>query len=469
MRQAGTSGRTGCIDNYVASGLAADHNRVRRPVWATLRVCAVLAVVVAVAAACKSSGQSAEKKLAERLNAYPSARAEKNSHPGVVAIPMVVVGHPGNHSVGIKPFKSGPYKNCSQAPAGKPDCLMVGGVGHNYMIGELETTVAQYVTFLNTVDPSGKNPLKLWVNNMSPTVWPKYGSIRRNLGASYGHHYSVAFPEWANKPVGFVDFIGTARFANSLSNGTVLSRTTSTSGGFTIYTYKVRLSPDTQTGMYNLNNPATGRTSASGFVIPSQDEWIKAAYFDPRGGGKYSYWEYPTGPSRAPQVSKLNPSNGNVANAGTQPQAGYSPQGPAAPLGPTGATGAKSGTYPYWCPPQAGKDCSSRNPLGLSATKYQENYQGNLQTVGQAGTRSPWGTLDQAGNAVEWTDTISPIFKHSPRITRRMHGGVSNAKAYQLKIQAIGPQPEVNAIPKNIYPWLGFRVGVIGNFGNPNR
>ena len=62
--------------------------------------------------------------------------------------------------------------------------------------------------------------------------------------------------------------------------------------------------------------------------------------------------------------------------------------------------------------------------------------------------------------------TISPVFGHSPRITRRMHGSVSNAKVYQHGL-AVGPQPERNAIPRNIYPWLGFRVGLIGNRGNP--
>jgi hypothetical protein len=46
------------------------------------------------------------------------------------------------------------------------------------------------------------------------------------------------------------------------------------------------------------------------------------------------------------------------------------------------------------------------------------------------------------------------------------HDGASNAKAYQLWISAIGPKPERNLIPKNIYPWLGFRVGLIGNLGN---
>ena len=426
----------------------------------------VLALTIAVTAGCTSGGGGSAQP-SRPATVAGTAATRPTSSPGVVTIPMVEVTKPGNASVGIKPFKPGFYQDCSAAPSGLPHCLTVGSVGHPYMIGELETTVAQYVSFLNTVDPRGTNHYKLWVSNMSPSTWPKYGSITRSSSAATGKHYSVAYPEWADKPAGFVDFISAAHFANSLNNGKVLGRSTSTKDGFTIYTYKVQLSPESETGMYDLTNPRATRASSSGFVVPSQNEWMKAAYYDPKGGGKYSYWEYPTGPTDAPHASLLNPSTGDVTNAQTQPLAAYSPQGPAFPNGPKGSTGAKSGTYPTWCPSQAGSDCNTKNPLGLSATKYQSNYQGNLATVGQALTRSPWGTLDQAGNAVEWTDTILPIFKHSPRVTRRMHGGVSNAKSYQLWISAIGPQPERNLIPKNIYPWLGFRVGLVGNLGNP--
>ncbi len=323
-----------------------------------MAVWGVLALVIVVAvAACSSS---------------PPTKNAGNAD--VVTIPMVLVGDSGNPSVGIKPFKPGVYQNCSQAPSGLPNCIMVGGIGYKYMISELETTVAQYVTFLNVVDPGGSNRYRLYVDNMSPSVWPKYGSVSFSSGASDGHHYSVAYPEWANKPIGFVDFISAAHFANSLANGKILSQTTSSSNGFTIYTYKVQLSPDIETGMYNLRDPKTTRTRSSGFVIPSQDEWIKAAYFDPKGGGKYSYWEYPTGPYNAPHASLLNPGNGDVTNAGTQPLAAYSPEGPTAPNGPRGATGAKPGTYPTWCPPQAGPDCNTKNPLHLSASTYQSNY-----------------------------------------------------------------------------------------------
>ncbi|MEU5668663.1 hypothetical protein, partial [Streptomyces longwoodensis] len=353
---------------------------------------------------------------------------------------LVQVGKPGNPSVGIKPFKPGFYKDCKSAPSGKPDCQAVGAVDHTYMIGEVETTVDQYVTFLNTVDPNGTNQYKLWVSYMSSSAWPKYGPINFSHSAASGKHYSIAYPQWANKPIGFVDFISAAHFINSMDNGRILSHSQSQSDGFTVTTYTVKLSPNSETGMYDLRNPKTTRTKTSGFVIPSQDEWIKAAYYDPKGGGKYSYWEYPTGPFDAPKATLLNSSNGDVKNSATQPIAAYSPQGPEFPNGPKG--GAKPGTYPEWCPPQAGSDCQTKNPLHLPADKFTANYQASLETVGQALTRSPWGTLDQAGNAVEWTDTIDPILKHTPRVVRRMHGGVSNAKAYQLKIAAIGPQPQ---------------------------
>ena len=72
---------------------------------------------------------------------------------------------------------------------------------------------------------------------------------------------------------------------NALTNGDVLSRTTSTSEGLDVVTYRVRLSKDFDNGM--LRPPLDGRRwrdedGSTGFVVPSQNEWIKAAYYDPR-------------------------------------------------------------------------------------------------------------------------------------------------------------------------------------------
>jgi len=153
---------------------------------------------------------------------------------------MTIVGDPGNPSVGVVQTFGGPkgdfveppensgstgiYKSCSNAPAAPPTCLTVGGVSYTYGIGEFDTTVSQYVTFLNTVDPRGKNPHDLYNDDMSPTVWPQYGSIRYTASAPTGQHYSVAYPQWANKPFNFGDFRRGARFVNSLTNGKVLSK-----------------------------------------------------------------------------------------------------------------------------------------------------------------------------------------------------------------------------------------------------
>ena len=320
-------------------------------------------------------------------------------------------------------------------------------------------TVAQWVKFLNTVDPKGVDEHDLFDPTDSPSAWPKYGQIEAVPNAGAGKHYRVAFPEWKDKPYGFADFPRAARFANSLVNGKLLDKRKSAGGGFEYVAYKVRLSREMDRGMYDLRNRKTGatRSDVRGFVIPSQDEWIKAAYYDPAGGGTYSYWKYPTNPgvfgddyATAPSATTLDPTTGDVTNSATQPLATFKASDPA----------------PSWCPAAFDSDtCSSVNPFGIPPQAYAEGYQGSLGTVGQAKTTSPWGTLDQGGNAVEWTDTITPPPDDTsgPRVWRRLHGGVPNAPAYQLWLSAIGLQPENNRFYDLVYPWLGFRVGVIGN------
>lgn len=387
---------------------------------------------------------------------------------GVVTIRTVAVGDPGNASVGVvsvfgganefvdPPANGGIYANCDEAPPGPPYCLTVGGVGYPYQIGETEVTVQQYVTFLNVVDPHGRNDAGLYRDMMGPDLWPKYGSVAFDASADRGAHYSVADPTWADKPFGFADFPRAARFANSLSNGTILSQKSSTEGGFPITTYRVRLSHDTEKGMYDMSDPSAERAASTGFVIPSNDEWIKAGHYDPSGRGTLGYWQYPTGPTDAPNVALLDPSTGDVVNASDQPLAVYNP----------GFPDAAPGTYPTWCPPNVEQQaCDSQNPLNLPPGVAAAGWQGNLATVGQAATRSPWGTLDQGGNVVEWQDTIVPPREGmtTHRIWRRMHGGVANAPAYQMLISAFGFQPQDQYVLGGIYPWFGFRVGFIGD------
>lgn len=378
--------------------------------------------------------------------------------PSVVTFKTVKVGAPGNPSVGIVPFTDAIYASCADAPQAKPACQQVGGVKYRYGIGHLEVTVRQWVTFLNRVDPAGRNRHRLYSADESSSAWPKYGQINFASGASRGRHYSVASPEWADKPYGFANFLRSARFVNSLYNGRLLSKQAKSDAGFRYVSYRVRLSRKTERGMYDMRKRAATRSHKSGFVVPSQNEWVKAAYYDASGGGQYSYWKYPTNPgvfgdgtATAPSSTTLDPSTGDVTNASTQPLATFH---------------ASNVPAPSWCPAAAGTEaCSTVNPFGIDQTTYAEIYQSSLSTVGQAKTTSPWGTLDQGGNVVEWTDTVTPppSGRSGGRTWRRLHGGIANAPVYQLWLSAVGLQPQDNTLFTATYPWLGIRIGVLGN------
>jgi hypothetical protein len=413
------------------------------------------------------------------LPGLASARPSlKPPAPAVLTFTFAKVGKPNNPPAAIVPFTNAIYPNCAAAPAepkveptNLPDpCQEVGSVSYEYGLGEVEVTVEQYVAFLNTVDPFGRNALHLYTENESGAAWPKFGQINYSALSRAGKHYTAAAPEWNDKPYGFADFLRAARFDNSLANGKILSKTESTRGSgsteFRYVTYKVRLSRKTETGMYDMRKRAPIRTKATGFVIPSQNEWIKAAYYDRNGGGTYSYWQYPTNEGEfgkitatnpaVPNVAQLDPSNGNVLNASSQPLANFRPE-------------EKGAAIPSWCPSnRTEEECKTVNPLHLPPRIYQAGFAGSLSTVGQAGTYGPWGTLEQGGNAVEWTDTITapPFGAKGHRVWRRLHGGVPNAPIYQLWLSAIGLQPQKNSFFNYIYPWLGFRVGVIGTLLN---
>jgi formylglycine-generating enzyme required for sulfatase activity len=391
------------------------------------------------------------------------AAAKPQPKPAVVTLRTAAVGVPGNPSVAIVPFTDGIYANCAEAPVvEKKPCQELGSVGYDYGIGQLEVTVSQWVGFLNTVNPEGGNRHRLYSHNESGDAWPRFGQIDYSRRAAPGRHYSLAAVEWADKPYGFANFLRAARFINSLDNGKVLGRATSSENGFTYTTYRVRLSPRTETGMYDMSKRAPVRTGRNGFVLPSQNEWIKAAYYDPKGGGTHSYWKYPTNPGTvgageadAPTESVLDPATGDVTNSTTQPLATFH--------NPKSASSA-----PAWCPSnRTAAECDGVNPYGFPQEKYEKLFAGSLGTVGQARTLGLWGTYDMGGNAVEWTDTITPppVGIKGHRVWRRLHGGIANAPAYQLWLSAIGLQPQDNTFYTATYPWLGFRIGTVGSVG----
>ena len=87
----------------------------------------------------------------------------------------------------------------------------------------------------------------------------------------------------------------------------------------------------------------------------------------------------------------------------------------------------------------------------------------NVSTVGQAKTPSPWGAYDMGGNVVEHTDSLAPQPPgyHFIRDWRYYHGGVANAPPTRSRSTDSATSPVIRS--RRLYPWMGFRVGVIGD------
>jgi len=217
-----------------------------------------------------------------------------------------------------------------------------GAVDYAYQIGKYPVTNAQYTAFLNAVDPGGSNPNGIYNSNMGSNA---RGGISFDAGAASGSKYTIR-SNMGNKPVNYVSWFDAARFSNWLHNG--------------------QGSGSTETGAYTLNNATSGiitKNVGATVWIPSEDEWYKAAYYDPtlnsNAGG---YWNYATRSNTAPTVASAN-ATGDISNPGA-------------------------------------------NVANYASGAAWNSVTGNVTTVGSAGSlaESYFGTADQAGNVWEWND-----------------------------------------------------------------
>ncbi len=165
----------------------------------------------------------------------------------------------------------------------------VGAVADVYRISKFEATVAQYTEFLNAV--ADTDPNELYTVSMA-------GAITRS-GTSGSFAYS-AVDGRQDKPVNFVSFWDSIRFANWLHNGQptgAQDNTTTEDGAYTI----------TETGISN--NSITRNAGAMVFVT-SENEWYKAAYYD---AVSTNFFNYPAG-SNTPTTCAVPGATANTAN-----------------------------------------------------------------------------------------------------------------------------------------------------------
>ena len=247
-------------------------------------------------------------------------RAFSTIAPPLLTMEMVSVGYPGN-----------PNDPSSNGLGGNS-----GAVAYEYRIGKYEVTNTEYATFLNAVDPNGLNALELYNSNMGSDA--DNGGITFTSGSVAGTKYT-AKAGFASKPVVYVSFYDALRFCNWLHNGAL-------AGG------------DTENGAYTLlggtatpsNGTTVTRNPGAKFALPSENEWYKAAFYQPSalGGDVDGYWLYAT--------KGNSPPNGS-APPGTAPAANFNSQ------------------------------AGGLTPVGAYTT-----------------TEGHFGTFDLAGNAAEWVD-----------------------------------------------------------------
>ncbi len=180
---------------------------------------------------------------------------------------------------------------------------MCGAVSYRYQISKFEVTAGQYTAFLNAVAAS--DTYGLYDTDMINAAY-NFGAgchIQRT-GEPGSYSYSVP-ADWTNRPVNFVNWGDAVRFVNWLSNG---------------QPFGPQGLSTTEDGSYYINGATTAsqlltvkRKANAVFVIPSEDEWYKAAYYDPDKAGGAGYWDFATKSDTIPssELSAIGTNNVN--------------------------------------------------------------------------------------------------------------------------------------------------------------
>jgi len=287
-----------------------------------------------------------------------SATTHAAPAPPDYGLDWVTIGDPGN-----APF-SGDTLN---------DINGRGGVSHRYRMTRTEITTSQWLQFVNTFTTQSTELQFFAV----PAPW---GATEDRSYSGPGKRYVLRgdLTQPGDIPVGGMSWRTAAMYANWLHNGRSSDFASTQSGAYDASTFGRK--PD---GTFT-DQPT--RSPGARFWIPSFDEWIKAAHYDPdkNGAGQGGWWLYPN-TSDTPPIP--GPPGEGEANTGFElPQIGHE--------------FIPAGMYPD--------------------------------------VTSPWGLLDAAGSRSEWTEAV---FSPSDRGQDGTWAGLTPAAAYIDEISVRGSLP----------------------------
>ena len=282
------------------------------------------------------------------------------------------------------------------------DATGLGSVAYSYQIGKYEVPLNQYTAFLNAVGATDTYGL---YNPLMGSFAQSLGIARSGTAGSYT--YSVIGS--GERPVTWVSWFDAARFVNWLENG----QPTGAQDAST-----------TERGAYTLDGALSGvnftRNANATYGLPTENEWYKAAYYQPadQGGDSDDYWLYPT-------RSNLQPNSRN--GSATDPNSANYFYNDGIPNGYNGGFAINnSTTYP------TGNALTDVGAFSLASSYY--------------------GTFDQGGNVSEWNDTVIEAFAYRAYRGGSWFYGVGNLRA-DSDLNGLAPDQERET--------LGFRIVVI--------
>ncbi|MBK7403376.1 MAG: SUMF1/EgtB/PvdO family nonheme iron enzyme [Phycisphaerales bacterium] len=241
------------------------------------------------------------------------------------------IGAPGND-----PWDDERYPNATFRGRGRVD--------HLYRMSETELTNEQWLEFVRAYGPYADDPFDSNLLGQGIEGTSDNGQLEYEI-----------IPGFEGLPAN-MSWRHAARFCNWMHNAQVNEAWAFESGAYDTSTF-------TGDGSGELNDQDT-RSPGARYWIPSMDEWMKAAHYDPDryGPGEPGWWGYPNR-SDEPLICG-RPRDGGQTNAALLPRYGWSPD-------------LKSGLYPD--------------------------------------EQSPWGLLDLSGG---WRELTEEWYNHGQRYSK---------------------------------------------------
>ncbi len=267
--------------------------------------------------------------LGQSIPLSPTAQASGAAITQQHGIEFVTVGAAGN-----APYLGGPP---DESAFGR------GRVDYQYRIGRFEVTSAQWVEFFNA---AYDRPQAEWLPHLIPPDSGSWGGRLTTPNTPGGLRWTTT-PATAMVPTGDISWRMAAMYANWLHNDKSTDRGAFLSGAYDVSTF----------GYFgNIFTDQFERSPGARFFVPTLDEWLKAAHFDPNrfGQGQEGWWEYSI-------TRDTRPLYGPPSIPTAEANAGFD----------AGAFSIALGAYP---------------------------------TV-----QSPWGLLDTAGGTMEWQESVLTI------------------------------------------------------------